>query len=168
MSDTSPSTSVYSENGAWIENDVSGRTDYYNLHTYDFYDYFIIIFCLSFFGFVCCIIGCLCNHRLMKSKYIHIDEINDACNRQNNYQNSKRCEIKSQSPSNNKYGNKSYGNKSYSNKSYSMNKSNSSIKLQNIKEEQQQLSPKILSVNDGYNEEDGTIEIAVDLDLYDS
>ena len=132
------------EDGPLAENNASDDTDYLNLHTYDFYDFFILIFVVLLFGLICLIIGCLWNKYLMRKKLIELNDMEDIINQQNNFEN--------------KYSNKSFGPKS----------TNSRIEMQ----ERQQLSPKGIKSH-GYNvskvnEEDGTIEIAVDLDALKS
>lgn len=117
-------------------------TDYLNLRTYDFYDYFILIFGMAIFGLICLITGCVWNKHLMRNKFIEISEIDEGEKRQNQFQR----------PKSNKYPVKSYSHKS--------------------SQEREQLSPKVTGfASNAYNvqrvnEDDGTIEIAVSLDRY--
>ena len=50
-------------------------TDYMNLHTYDLYDWFLLIIGIVVFGMMCLSIGCLCHRAIIRSQ--NIQDIHD-------------------------------------------------------------------------------------------
>ena len=62
---------------------IVDETDILNLHTYDFYDWFLLMFCMIIFGIICLCIGCIGQNKWIKyrqSQYM-LAEMEDNMNR---------------------------------------------------------------------------------------
>lgn len=161
------STTDYQKD-ALTQKETSQETDILNLHTYDFYDFFLMITLLLLFGLICYIFGCISNRKYMKGKYIHPDQMNESIangqTNNNNNQNDKKTKIDKKLSLD--QPDVIDVNKSYDlSDDHNNNRSDRDIELEPINEEKQQLSPRsIVSVNEGFNEEEPTIEIQMDLE----
>ena len=73
----------------------ASHQDLLNLHTYDFYDWFLFTFSILTFGFLCLCIGCLWHQYLVRKRESHssINNLNEKTNANASNNNNNKNEI---------------------------------------------------------------------------